>query len=284
MKSLVAFVLAGTTAALSYSPQRAIAPLQVEIKGFDYALQTPSQLAPGPTTFHFVNNGKVYHEMVIFILKRGVTIDQFVRTAAEQKPLTPLIEAPVGILFARAGKRSTTTLTTELLPGRQYFVWCGLRDTVTAPRHIAMGMYSVINVRPEGKIVSAPAVKADTIVAMDYAFRYPRTLSPGRHTLVFRNEGKVQHEVNIILPKQGVTFEQMFAVRRARGNTRILNDDQLGVLFAAAGESPLGRLDVNLLPGREYRIICVFMDDPQAPPHFTLGMYGSIQVTGKPGG
>lgn len=283
MKSLIAFVLAGTPL-YSSSPQRTIAPRQVEIKGVDYALQTPSQLPAGPTTFHFVNNGKVYHEMVIFILKRGVTIDQFVRAATEQKPLPPLTEAPVGILFAGPGKRSTTALTTELLPGRQYFVWCNLRDTVTAPRHIAMGMYSIINVRPSEKIVSAPKVKADTIVAMDYAFRYPRTLSPGRHTIVFRNEGKVRHEVNFILPKKGVTFDQMFAVRRAQGNTRALNEDQLGVLFAPGGESPLGRLDVNLLPGREYRIICVFVDQPNAPPHFSLGMYGSIQITGKPGG
>lgn len=256
---------------------------EVEVVGSDYAFTMPRELAGGPTSFHFRNNGKVYHEMVIYLLKPGVTIDQFVRAAAEQKPLAPLTEAPVGILFSAPGKRSATALTTELLPGRQYLIWCGFRDTTTAPRHIAMGMYSALTVRPSSGKVTQVKVKADTIVAMDYAFRYPRTLSPGHHTLVFRNEGKVRHELNIMLPKRGVTFEQMFAVRRDSGNVRALNEDQLGVLFAPAGESPLGRLDVNLLAGREYRIICVFRDSANAPAHFSLGMYGSIQVTAKTG-
>jgi hypothetical protein len=260
------------------------APRQVEVVGSDYALTMPRELPAGPTTFHFRNNGKVYHEMVIFVLKPDVAINAFVRTAAEQKPLSPLTESMVGILFSRPGKQSSTALSTELLPGRQYIAWCGLRDTATAPRHIAMGMYSVLHVRPSNENLFAAKVKADTIVAMDYAFRYPQMLSPGHHSIVFRNEGKVRHEVYIFLPKSGVTFEQMFAVLRAQGSLRPLIDDPVGVLFSPPGESPLGRLDVNLLPGREYRIICTFMDDPKAPRHFTLGMYGSIQVAARPGG
>jgi len=284
VRSLVGIALAAIVADHPGLPTAKPAQREVEVLGSDYAFTMPRELPAGPTTFHFRNNGKVYHEMVVFVLKPGVTIDEFVRTASEQKPLFPLIEAPVGILFSGPGKRSSTALSTELVAGRNYFVWCGFRDTTTAPRHIAMGMYSVLNVQPANENVTPPKVKADTIVATDYAFRYPRTLSPGRHTIVFRNEGKVRHEVSIILPKKGVTFEKMFAVRLARGNTRTLNEDQLGILFAGNGESPLGRLDVNLLPGREYRIICNFMDDPKAPPHFALGMYGSIRVTGKPGG
>jgi len=259
-------------------------PRAVEAIATDYAFQLPRELPPGPTTFHFQNNGKVYHEIAIIMLKPGATIDQVVE-AAKVKTLSSasVTDALIGILFAGPGKRSTSGLSTELLPGRQYAVWCNFRDTTTAPRHFEMGMYSLINVRAGSANRSSANVKADTIVATDYSFRYPRTLSPGRHTLVFRNDGKVRHEVNIILPKKGVTFEQMFAVRLAGGNPRVLNDEQLGVLFAPPGSAPLGRLDVNLLPGREYRIICVFMDDPKAPRHFQLGMYGSIRVPSKPG-
>jgi hypothetical protein len=284
MRSLVGIALAAIVAHHSDVSSAKLGPHEVDVVASDYAFTMPRELPAGPTTFHFRNNGNVYHEMVIFILKPGVTIDDFVRTAAEQKSYLPLTDAQVGILFSGPGKRSSSTLSTELLTGRQYLVWCGFRDTTTAPRHIAMGMYSMLNVRPSKEKVLPAKVKADTIVSTDYAFRYTRTLSPGRHTIVFRNEGKVRHEVNIILPKRGVTFEQMFAVRRARQNPRPLNEDQLGVLYSSPGERALGRLDVNLLPGREYRIICSFMDDPKAPPHYALGMYGSIQVGGKPAG
>ena len=280
MKSVVPIVLVAS-GLMSAAPPKV---RQVEVIATDYAFELPHELPPGSTTFHLRNDGKVYHEVAIALLKRGVTIDQLNQAAKEQKPLAPLTDGPVGILFAGPGKRSTTGLATELIAGRQYAVRCAFRDTVTAPRHFEMGMYSVINVRPSKTAPALPRIKADTIVATDYSFRYPRTLSPGRHTLVFRNEGKVQHELNVILPKKGVTFEQMFAVRLSGGNPRALNEEQLGVLVAAAGGAPLGRLDVNLLPGREYRIICVFRDDPKAPPHFELGMYGSIQVTGKPRG
>jgi hypothetical protein len=282
MKS-ASFVAVALAPLLSIGPPPLPVARSVEVVASDYAFQIPRELPPGPTTFHFRNSGKVYHEIAIIMLKPGVTIEQFVQAVKDQRQFAQ-IDAPIGILFAAPGRRSTSGLSTELLPGRQYAVWCNFRDTTTAPRHFEMGMYSVIKAGAERAKGSPAGVKADTIVATDYSFRYPRTLSPGRHTLVFRNEGKVRHEVSIILPKKGVTFEQMFAVRLAGGNPRVLNDEQLGVLFAPPASAPLGRLDVNLLPGREYRIICVFMDDPKAPRHFELGMYGSIQVPAKRGG
>ena len=243
----------------------------------------PAELPAGPTTFRFRNDGKVFHEFAIVRLKEGATIDQFIQLAKESKPVQSLIDGAVGVLFAAPGTRSTSGLTTYLTPGRHYAVHCELRDSATAPQHFEMGMYSVISVRP---LKAAPAngnTEADTIVATEYAFRYPRTLSPGHHTLVFRNDGRVRHELNIALLKKGVTLEQFLKVRKAKGNARALTDEGLGVLFSQGGEEPLGRLEVNLLPGREYRIICIFMDDPKAPPHFELGMYGSIRVTGKSG-
>lgn len=256
---------------------------EVEVIAVDYAFRMPAELPAGLTTFRFRNDGKVFHEFTMVRLKEGATIDQFIQLAKDSKPLQPLIDGTVGVLFAAPGTRSTSGLTTYLTPGRQYAVRCALRDTATAPQHFEMGMYSVINVRPSKAAPPNRNTKADTIVATEYAFRYRRTLSPGHHTLVFRNEGKVRHELNIALLKKGVTLEQFLKVRKAKANARALTDEGLGVLFSQGGEEPLGRLEVNLLPGREYRIICIFMDDPKAPPHFELGMYGSIQVTGKPG-
>jgi hypothetical protein len=56
----------------------------------------------------------------------------------------------------------------------------------------------------------------------------------------------------------------------------------MGLLWSRAGEMPFGRLEVDLLPGREYEIICFFSDDAKSPSHFERGMYGNIKVTGSP--
>src|SRR5438477_12385100 len=113
-RSLFGIVVAAIVANYSRGSTAKPGPREVEVVGSDYALTLPGELPPGPTTFHFRNNGKVYHEMVIFVLKPEVAIDEFVRTAAEQKPLSPLTESAVGILFSRPGKRSSTALSTEL--------------------------------------------------------------------------------------------------------------------------------------------------------------------------
>ena len=115
------------------------------------------------------------------LLKPRVTIQEFIAAANADKPLTPLIEATVGVLFAEPGQRSAAGLSTELLAGRTYSIRCIFRDSATAPRHQAMGMYSAIHISGAQPAASSPP-RVDTIVGMDYAFRYPRTLSAGVHS------------------------------------------------------------------------------------------------------
>lgn len=294
MKSLLPVIIGGFLAAVSGAPPVELAETfissadkpassEVEVTGSDYAFRVPSRLPAGLTTFRFHNEGEVRHELTIVRLKPGATLDQFIAREKESKPTTDLLDGAVGVLFADPGKRSTSGLTANLVPGK-YAVQCALRDKPGAQKHFELGMYSVIDV--QGPVRSRPvATKADTIVATEYAFRFPPSLSPGHHTLVLRNEGKVAHELNIALLKEGVTLDEFMKVRLGNGNARLLVDEGLGVLLTVGREAPLGRLEVNLLPGRDYRIMCIMTDDPKSPPHFALGMFGRIHVTGiAPGG
>ena len=259
-------------------------PREVEAVGTDYAFQIPSDLPPGPTTFRFNNNGKKSHELNIFLLKPGVTVTQVVERQKAGKTTQDLVETPVGVLFAEPGQKSRARLLTDLVAGREYGVICIFKDTATAPRHYEMGMYTTIRVRRTKPASLATMPRADSIVGVDYAFsRYPKTLAPGKHTFVFKNEGKFRHEVSMSLLKQGVTLARVVAVDKAGGNVDALFDGSVGVLWSRPGETTLGRLDVDLLPGREYSIDCSFSNDDKSPPHYTLGMYGSIVVSGKPG-
>ena len=269
---------------------------EVEVIARDYAFELPRELPAGRTAFRLRNTGQAFHEFHIVMLKPGSTIEQYTQLRRESKPAAVLVEGPVGILFAAPGKTTSSTLSTDLVAGRDYAVECLLRDSATAPRHLEMGMYSLIHVKASKTSKALPAVRADTIVGMDYAFRYPQTLSPGRHTFVFRNEGKVRHEVTIALLAKGVTLERFLEVLKAGGDVGPLVEEELrpqvqvpvylhlpnGLLYARPGQEALGRLEVNLLPGREYRLICTLTDNEKSPRHFELGMYGLIRVTGQP--
>ena len=258
----------------------------VEIVGFEYAFKSPAELSPGPVVFRFANRGKSEHELNIVLLARGVTLARYI--AATNADTTaaaadPMIEATIGVLFAGPGASSASALTTELLPGRTYALRCILKDSVGGPAHQTLGMFSAIRVTTAHAEVSI-GPKADTIVATDYAFRYPQTLAAGLHEFTFVNAGKHRHEVLVYLLKRGATMQQVIDVANAGGNPRKFFDAGLGVLHSRAETVSGGRLQIRLLPGRDYMIACTFQDSASAPPHFKLGMFGRIHIAGAPAG
>ncbi|MEO6527929.1 MAG: hypothetical protein ABIP93_15020 [Gemmatimonadaceae bacterium] len=255
------------------------APREVEIVGMDYAFRAPSTLPGGRTTFGFSNTGKVGHELNIGLLKRDVTVQQFVDAMNAGRPVAEVRETSVGVLFAEPGTDAPSALSTDLLPGRTYIVICINKDTPDSKRHTAMGMFSTITVGPRLAGVS-PAPPVDSVIGADYAFtRYPRTLAPGRHYFGFANEGKVRHEAYMILLAPGATVQKLAEMSGAGVEVDSLVAAHLGVLVAQGGTSPLGLLRVDLLPGRDYAIVCNFSDSPGSPKHVMLGMFGSIHVS-----
>ena len=273
-----AWLLAGVAFAPVTPPHRAAT--DVEIVGFDYAFKVPAELPPGLTTFRFRNAGKHRHEFNIVQLKSGVSLRQFIDAANADKPLSPMIERTVGVLFAEPGDASASALTVNLIAGGTYAVQCIFRDSSKASRHRLLGMFSSIVVTTAGNAVRdpRPAPVVDTIVAMDYAFKFPRTLAPGRHRLVFVNAGKQRHEINISRMKSGATYRQIADLGAKDGDIEPLLDQDLGVLHAPGGTNAAGMLDVDLIAGREYLLECGFSDTDKSPPHYKLGMSGSIKV------
>jgi hypothetical protein len=254
-------------------------PRDVEIIGLDYAFQAPSTLPGGRTTFRFFNRGKVSHELNIGLLKRGVTVQQFVDAMSTERPIAEVREMSVGVLFAEPGARAPAALSTDLLPGRTYIVICVFKDTLTTKRHIGMGMFSLITVGPAAAPAS-PAPAVDSVIGADYAFvRYPRTLAPGRHHFAFANEGTARHEISMALLAPGATVQKLVEVSRADGEVESLIEQRVGVLAALGRTAPLGLLQVDMLPGRDYAIVCNFHDTPGSPSHLMLGMFGSIHVS-----
>jgi hypothetical protein len=282
MKDFTLLALASTTVLATTRLGDAAPSREVEVVGLDYAFQIPSTLPAGLTTFRFRNDSKHFHEFNMFLLKPGVTIVQVIKAGKEGKSQMALIDGPVGVLFAGKGKTSAAMLMTNLLPGRNYGVQCISRDTVDAPRHYELGMYRTVRI--EAGPVKTTHVYADSVIAVDYAFsKYPREVSAGRHRIAFRNAGKQRHEFSIALLKRGVTLDSVMAIDKKKGDVRPLFENHIGVLHSRGGETALGMLDINFLSGRDYIVECAFRDDDKSPPHFALGMQGSIHVSGTPG-
>ncbi len=277
---VVAILASGCDQSEQPSTSRSVPPSEIEIVGHDYAFTAPNELPAGRATFRFNNKGKVRHELNISLLKPGVPVERLLETQRAGKPVQNLIEGPVGVLFADAGERSSGTISTDLVAGREYAVICIFRDSAGAKRHFDLGMYSVIRVgTAPPKPVVAPQ-PTDTIIGIDYAFQYPRTLPPGRHSFVFRNDGKMTHQVSIAQLADGVTLQKVFEVEKAGGDVDSLFDGDFGLLQVRGGGTPLGALDVDMKPGRVYVIACFVRDDPKSPDHYALGMYGEIRVSG----
>jgi plastocyanin len=116
------------------------------------------------------------------------------------------------------------------------------------------------------------------IVANDYAFMpLPPHISPGAATFTFTNRGKVYHELALARLKTGVTIEDLVKAVKEGGRVRAYFDRSVGILMAGPGQSPDGRLMVDLQSGQTYVVYCNFKDTPEAPAHLMLGMYATFR-------
>jgi len=273
-------ILLAGSGACARTEQAMSAPVQVV--ALDYAFQVPAQLPSGRTVFQLVNKGKVRHEFNIALLKKGVSMDRLLQTRRADVSGDSLLDGSVGVLFASPGESNAAKLAVDLIPGREYAVICIFRDSANAPPHYDKGMYSVIRVESAPTKAVGRRVPVDTIVSSEYFFKYPGTVPPGTRSFVLRNEGKVTHELSITLLKKGVTFENAVEVEKAGGDVDALVEKDHGLLFAKTGKTPLGQLEIDMQPGREYVIVCYLQDSDKSKPHYELGMFGSIRVTGEP--
>lgn len=122
-------------------------PVEIAVIGADYAfVGVPQRIRAGQALLSFKNAGKVRHELVIARLAPGTTPDQIVEKLKNGALPRQVINAG-GLLFANAGETSPIQLSVKLARGEQYMVYCNFQDTLNAPRHWALGMYSGFSVK-----------------------------------------------------------------------------------------------------------------------------------------
>ena len=144
--TLLAVALA--LSACAQSPPVARVINEINVAGIDYAFQVPDSLPPGPTSFRFANTGKVDHEMIIALLKSGVTLGDMVAAMQAGRDPRELTDGMVGILISSPGTEAVGALHVDLLPGRTYVWVCSFQDAPDAKPHHELGMLAARTVTP----------------------------------------------------------------------------------------------------------------------------------------
>jgi len=124
----------------------------------------------------------------------------------------------------------------------------------------------------------AQRVSNVAVIGLEYAFQAPDSLRAELTAFGFENRGKMRHEVIIYRLRAGVSPDSVFHVDQP---TRRTLTETVGILIAEPGEKALGRILVDLSPGRTYILVCGLQDAPEKPRHLTLGMVHVLRVSSR---
>lgn len=126
--------------------------------------------------------------------------------------------------------------------------------------------------------VAEAATNEVTVIGLDYAFGGPRTLPPGPTSIAFENRGEVDHEMIFVLLNEGVTLDQVLEGVAAGADPGDFTEGGAAILLVGPGEMAGSRVEVDLLPGRTYALVCNLQDESDAPPHSALGMVAALEI------
>lgn len=116
-----------------------------------------------------------------------------------------------------------------------------------------------------------------TIVAKDFAFEAPDTITAGMVTVKMVNQGPDLHHVQLLRLTEGKTYDEFVAaLQQMKPGTK----PPSWILDVAGPNSPVPggeqSLTQELQPGT-YALVC-FIDTPDKVPHFVKGMTKSLTV------
>lgn len=116
------------------------------------------------------------------------------------------------------------------------------------------------------------------IVATNYAFQAPRTLSPGPTLFQLVNRGTVNHEVQIYRLRTGISADSGLKLLASAGYPDSLADSSGSVLVSHIGLTAPEKIFVDLKAGETWALECAFRDSANAPRHNTMGMIATFEV------
>jgi len=119
----------------------------VTITARDYAFTVPPSVPAGLTAFHFVNRGKVEHEVQFFRFNLGLPDTAARRYLATGSVPDSVADRSGSVLIAPPGDSTREALLVQLRKGERYALLCQFHDSAGKPQHTQLGMIGLIEVR-----------------------------------------------------------------------------------------------------------------------------------------
>ena len=119
----------------------------VTITARDYAFTIPPSVPAGLTAFHFVNRGKVLHEVQFFRFNPDVPATTARAYLATGNVPDSVADHSGSVLIASPGDSVRESLLVQLRPGERYALLCQFHDSAGKPQHTQLGMVGLLEVR-----------------------------------------------------------------------------------------------------------------------------------------
>jgi hypothetical protein len=247
---------------------------EVVITAKEYSFAGPESIAGGWTKVTLDNQGAKSHDLVLFRLDDGKTMDD-VMAALESEGPPPDWISIFGQSSADAGKR--TMFIANLVPGKYAMISFG--DEEDGPPDAAKGMVKSM------AVTDAPAApvalpKADATIDMgDFSYSVSG-LRAGKQLIQANNKGAEDHEAVMFRINEGKTFADVQALLKLpeeqQGQQYADVISEAGGLSVAAGQTVY--VEQELAPG-SYALVCFLPSARnEGKPHAELGMVQEVVV------
>jgi hypothetical protein len=249
---------------------------QVTVVAHDFALEIPSSVPAGLTTFRLLNRGTQMHHLILMRLDSG-------KTAGDG--LAALIKAGHGVRPAwmhpmggpNAPMPGGESRATVLLGPGNYLAFCEIPGPSTTP-HYMKGMVKAFVVTAPAREATLPSVDL-SIEMTDYDFVLSQPLTRGHHSVAVTNASSQSHMLVIhrfpLGQPAGQGTKDFVAWAHNPNNTLAPGEAAGGVTEMSPGATVV--MSGDFTPGT-YVLICFVADASDGKPHFMHGMQKEVTV------
>lgn len=246
---------------------------EVVIVASEYSFSGPERIAGGWTQMTLDNQGAKAHDLILFRLEDGKTMDDVMAVLQSDEadgPPPDWIEV-AGQVSAQPGERRT--FIADLPAGSYGMISFG--DDESAPPDALQGMVKGLAVTeaPAGA-VALPQADA-TIEMRDFSFVVSEIAS-GRQMIQLSNTGSEDHEAVIFRVHDDKTLDDVRAFLQKEDSEEPPPADYVGGMMLSPGKTAY--FDEELTPGR-YVLVCFLPSAPNGgAAHHELGMIQGVAV------
>lgn len=254
----------------------------VTVHAREFAFVAPASVAAGTTTFRLVNDGREIHQISIVQLTQGKTLAEYADAIKANRP-TPWAVGAGGPNAAGPGQTIDATVT---LDAGSYVLVCWVPSPGGQVPHMAKGMIQPLTVTAPGGATRAgtlvsnlPEAAPDVHLELsDYAFRFTKPLTSGRHTVHVMNTGALEHEAVMVKLAPGKTMKDFGTWLEGGMQGPAPAEPAPGM--SGLGRGRTGTFTTTLTPGT-YGMICWIPDEKDGKPHSAHGMVQEFTVAAR---